>query len=442
MPDTIAVKDASGSSVTVKTNDALSTQLATLGTQATLAAILAKQIAAPSTEAKQDAAKTVLDTIAAALAGTLNVNTGLSLSGLATTSGQSAIISAIAAVVTALGGTLSVNTGLNLAGLATTAKQDDLAALITTIDSDLDAILAKLIAAPATEAKQDTGIGHLNTLAGVVASARAAVNLIAGQAGITADAGNVAANTPRMTLANNDPAVTALQVMDDWDESDRAKVNLIASQAGVDGNSGAASAKTLRVVSATDDPAVVKLGAGLSNRVFVVDFATLTRPANTTAYAAGDSISNNATAGSVTALVSGNLSDVNDDPIFVSEILVRSTDTGLAGKKIRAYLFNSDPTANSGVGGGDNAAFSQKIAGYVGSFVGVMETGFSDGCVGRLLPTFNDANATPAGAFVPIRPVSGARTLYIQFQAVEAFTPSGNSTTIIGTAKGWQGRAA
>jgi hypothetical protein len=181
---------------------------------------------------------------------------------------------------------------------------------------------------------------------------------------------------------------------------------------------------------------------GLSNRVFAVDFATLTRPANTTAYSAADSISNNATAGSVTALVSGNISDTNDDPIFISEILVRSTDTGLAGKKLRAYLFNSDPTANSGVGAGDNAAYSQKIAGYVGSFVGVMETGFSDGSVGRLLPTFNDANGNPAGAFVPVRPVSGARTLYIQYQAVEAFTPSANSTTIIGTAKGWQGRAA
>ena len=46
------------------------------------------------------------------------------------------------------------------------------------------------------------------------------------------------------------------------------------------------------------------------------------------------------------------------------------------------------------------------------------------------------------GGFIPALPVSGARTLYIQYQAVEAFTPSANSTTLIGRARGWQGRAA
>src|SRR6185503_10818913 len=95
---------------------------------------------------------------------------------------------------------------------------------------------------------------------------------------------------------------------------------------------------------------------GLSNKAFVAAFTTLTRPANTTAYTALDSISDNATAGSVTAL-SATVSDTNDDPIFVNEILVSSTDTGLAGKRIRAYLFNSDPTSSTGVGGGDNAAY-------------------------------------------------------------------------------------
>src|SRR5262249_23777107 len=128
---------------------------------------------------------------------------------------------------------------------------------------------------------------------------------------------------------------------------------------------------------------------GLSNLAFSAAFTTLTRPANTTAYAALDSISDNGTAGSVTAL-SATLSDTNDDPIFISEILIPPTDTGLAGKRIRAYLFNSDPTASSGVGAGDNAAYSQKKAGYIGSFSGILEAGFSDGTVGRLVPSFAD----------------------------------------------------
>ncbi len=190
----------------------------------------------------------------------------------------------------------------------------------------------------------------------------------------------------------------------------------------------------------TADGVAVRNTSGLSNRAFSATFSTLTRPGNATPYTAADSISDNGTAGSVTAL-SATVSDVNDDPIFINEILVTSTDTGLAGKKLRAYLFNSNPTSSSGVGAGDNAGYSQKVAGYIGSFMGYMETGFSDGTVGRLVPSFNETNYSQAGGFVVAFPTSGAKTLYIQYQAVEAFTPSGSSTTIIGKAKGWQARA-
>jgi hypothetical protein len=72
-------------------------------------------------------------------------------------------------------------------------------------------------------------------------------------------AGAVAAGVQRTTLASDDPAVTALQVIDDWDESDRAKVNPIAGQAGVAAGAGAVDALTQRVTLASDDPAVVAL---------------------------------------------------------------------------------------------------------------------------------------------------------------------------------------
>lgn len=45
---------------------------------------------------------------------------------------------------------------------------------------------------------------------------------------------------------------TAIQIMDDWDESDRAKVNLIVGQAGVAGGSGTVGATTQRMTLATD----------------------------------------------------------------------------------------------------------------------------------------------------------------------------------------------
>jgi len=70
----------------------------------------------------------------------------------------------------------------------------------------------------------------------------------------TYDAGVVAAGTQRITLGSNDPAVTALQIMDDWDESDRAKVNLIAGQAGIAGGTGTDGATVPRVTLATNVP--------------------------------------------------------------------------------------------------------------------------------------------------------------------------------------------
>lgn len=52
---------------------------------------------------------------------------------------------------------------------------------------------------------------------------------------------------------------TAVEVMDDWDESDRAKVNPIVGQAGVAAGAGAVDALTQRVISATNSPEVTAL---------------------------------------------------------------------------------------------------------------------------------------------------------------------------------------
>ncbi len=62
------------------------------------------------------------------------------------------------------------------------------------------------------------------------------------------------------TIAGDTTAIeTAIQIMDDWDETDRAKVNLIAAQAGITGAAGAVAANTPRVTLASDDPAVASL---------------------------------------------------------------------------------------------------------------------------------------------------------------------------------------
>lgn len=90
-------------------------------------------------------------------------------------------------------------------------------------------------------------------------SDRAKVNLIVGQAGVAAGAGAVGATTQRMILASDDPAVTALQIIDDWDETDRCKVNIVAGQAGITAGAGAVAANTPRVTLASDDPAITAL---------------------------------------------------------------------------------------------------------------------------------------------------------------------------------------
>lgn len=176
-----------------------------------------------------------------------------------------------------------------------------------------------------------------------------------------------------------------------------------------------------------------------SNRVPVTDkqpifnavITTLTRPADTNAYAVNDSISNSTTAGSVTAL-SCSAADANDQPVCISELLLDTTDTGLAaGVSVRAWLYNSDPTASSGVGAGDNAAFSNKRAGFIGTMSGSFRA-FSDGGKARLVPD--------EGGYIIANPSSGGVTIWVQYQTLTAFTPLSGST-ISGRLKGFLGRA-
>lgn len=113
--------------------------------------------------------------------------------------------------------------------------------------------------------------GALEVDATLTPSGTQDVNLTqVGGAAVTAGAGAVAAGTLRATLASNDPAVVALQIMDDWDESDRAKVNPIVGQAGIAAGTGGDGPTVPRVSLATDVP----LPAG-TNNIGDVDVLTL-----------------------------------------------------------------------------------------------------------------------------------------------------------------------
>ncbi|MEK9810756.1 MAG: hypothetical protein VW362_09935, partial [Candidatus Nanopelagicales bacterium] len=89
--------------------------------------------------------------------------------------------------------------------------------------------------------------------------------------GLDVGAGNAGAETQRVSIATDDVNLsgiladtgaiqTAVEIIDDWDESDRAKVNLIVGQAGIAAGAGAVGVTVPRVTLASDDPAVALLG--------------------------------------------------------------------------------------------------------------------------------------------------------------------------------------
>ena len=100
---------------------------------------------------------------------------------------------------------------------------------------------------------------------------------------------------------------TAVEIMDDWDESDRAKVNPIVGQAGVAAGAGAVGVTVPRVTLASDDPGVALLGTIdadtgaiktatelLDDAVYTDDTSTFT-PATNKAIAIGGLVDDTAT---------------------------------------------------------------------------------------------------------------------------------------------------
>lgn len=169
-------------------------------------------------------------------------------------------------------------------------------------------------------------------------------------------------------------------------------------------------------------------------KLLAVTAAAMTRPADTTAYAAGDAVSNSGTASSVVPISFPNLSDLADAPLGLKECKVATNDTGPgdAGATFEAWFFNSDPSLSSGIQAGDNAAFSQKIAGWLGRMQGTFIRG-NDGSIAMLAPV--------DGAYVSVKPAPGGITLWAVVRTLTAFTPSAASTVLTFTLRGFQGRA-
>lgn len=134
-----------------------SISLEDFATQATLADILAKIIAAPATEAKQDDMESSLNTLVAANAANFGLN--IAEMGIQTTLNIAAIVA---------------NAATSVAGMVIQTIANNLR--LSAIETAVDEVKAKIIAAPATEAKQDTA----NTSLGSIDTAINNIEAVAG----------------------------------------------------------------------------------------------------------------------------------------------------------------------------------------------------------------------------------------------------------------------
>lgn len=167
----------------------------------------------------------VLDSILSALQGTLTVGShAVTNAGTFAVQVDGAALTALQLIDDAVYTDATGTPSKGIAVMGTDGTNPQLLSVDATGHAQVDVLTSALPSGAATEAKQDTLIGHVD---GVEASLT--------------------------------DAVTALQIIDDWDETNRAKVNLIVGQAGITAGAGAVGLSTPRMTLASDDPAVALL---------------------------------------------------------------------------------------------------------------------------------------------------------------------------------------
>lgn len=144
----------------------------------------------------------------------------------------------------------------------------------------------------------------------------------------------------------------------------------------------------------------------------VVTGSTLTRPADTTAYAIGDLIANSTTAGSVVPITLSGMSRVNTGQGRIERVRLSSSSTAV-GMTIRVHLYN---TSSITVSNGDNGAWLTSNSNYIGAFDVTIDRAFTDGASGSGIPLTGGSITFQAGA--------GITTLYALLEARSAFTPT------------------
>lgn len=208
---------------------------------------------------------------------------------------------------------------------------------------------------------------------------------------------------------------------------------------GVDGSAVDASATNPLPVTTTQLPTVlgqttmaastsVTIASNQSNVPVVSNNsevriqASFTRPADTTAYAAGDLVANSTTAGSVVPLSFTNAVRTAGDCLRIERVRIEKTGTSLTNATFRLHLFEASPTPTVGDNGVYNSSgtlATNNTLNMAGTFPVTMIWAGSDGAMGIGVPT--------TGSGATASPTSGT-TLFGLLEVTSAYTPVSGET--------------
>ncbi len=159
------------------------------------------------------------------------------------------------------------------------------------------------------------------------------------------------------------------------------------------------------------DPFVTKHQATVGGYTDTPSSATLTRPADSVAYAANDLIASSTTAGSVVVPNVAVARNAAGSGLIRGGVLRATQTSGLSACLMRIDLWSGAPTFV----GGDNAAYA--VATGAAAWLGAMNCTlqqFNDGAVASMLPE--------AGTEIGFKLASG-QLIYWTLQTQSAFTP-------------------
>lgn len=144
-------------------------------------------------------------------------------------------------------------------------------------------------------------------------------------------------------------------------------------------------------------------------RGLITATGTITRPADTTAYASGDLVANSTTAGSVTPL-SFDLARNKAGSGTIQRVVIRKSGTGVTNSSFRVHFYESAPSVTNG----DNGDWVSTASGYIGNVDVAVDKAFSDGAAGSGVP----------GAPIRFKAGAGSKKIYALVEARGAYTPA------------------